>query len=540
MARATSAYDAYLQSRWRPRGRTLALTAVVSTPAWVLLDVLHGQLFSHPVAWQEAAAARLPLLPLPLLGLALLLLAPAWRGLPAAFVALSVCFLLGVEWGFFRLGTALGGLHVAAVLLTALAPPALLPLHRRGRLGLYALVFCGHALLMALLPVGEGGGTLSPGQRLWGVLLLALPGAALVPILDLLFTSHRRGFELRLRMQGALEELEHFRERVGEAAGTLSGSVGALAEGARALAAGSARSEERAHAVAEATGEVARAARALEDRSRGGATLATQTHAQAADVEGLLGSVEEGVQAIGGAVQSAQERFRQLEERARRIGSFVEMVQGIAARTQMLALNAGIEAQRAGAHGKGFGVIAREVRQLAQQSGAGSQEVAQVVEALRREMADAHGAVDQVRERTARFLSVHARSRETLLQVQDSVALTGAAMQDNARDAAGQAAATQHISGDTAQLRALISEQARLAARVDATSAELGAIAFALRALLPRAEGPGALHPLRADTGAAPAVDGPARTASGPAATAASGPAATAASGPAATAASGR
>ncbi|OJH38865.1 methyl-accepting chemotaxis protein [Cystobacter ferrugineus] len=76
----------------------------------------------------------------------------------------------------------------------------------------------------------------------------------------------------------------------------------------------------------------------------------------------------DGLKAIQGQVNEMASRIRALDERARQIGRITESVKSLADRSNMLALNAAIEAVRSGEHGKGFGVVAREIRSLADQS----------------------------------------------------------------------------------------------------------------------------------------------------------------------------
>ena len=76
----------------------------------------------------------------------------------------------------------------------------------------------------------------------------------------------------------------------------------------------------------------------------------------------------DGLKAIQVQVNEMASRIRALDERTRQIGRITESVKSLADRSNMLALNAAIEAVRSGEHGKGFGVVAREIRSLADQS----------------------------------------------------------------------------------------------------------------------------------------------------------------------------
>ena len=475
-----AAYERYLRARLVPRARLLSLNALVAGVLWTLLDVAFVSYAGRSLSLGDSALARAPWLLFPVLGIAAGQLAPRWRYLLPFDVAMSLGYCLASDWVFYRHGLGLSPYHVVMFLGAVMGPMALLPMGRAWRKAAYLVLLVGHMAIDLWVPDGR-----PLGLRLLTTAALVLGFGTAGFILEFNFTSHRRNFELRLRTEASLAALEASRGSVDAAVVTLAGSVARLTSHAGELAEGTAQGRDEAHDIARTASAMAGSAAALRERSRAGATLAEEVRTHAGSADALLGEVEVGVGAIDAAVARSTSHFRQLEARAERISLFVGTVQEIAAQTQMLAVNAGIEAGRAGAQGEGFAVIAREVRQLAAQASTSARDVVSVVQELSAQLSATAASVGEVREHTHRFLSAHGQTRELLQGVSDQVALTGAAMQDNASDAQRQAQAIEDISSATARLSGRVEGQSRLAEQVRATALELEALAQALRELLP-------------------------------------------------------
>ena len=132
--------------------------------------------------------------------------------------------------------------------------------------------------------------------------------------------------------------------------------------------------------VARSAQNAAEAAQRADEQSREGAEV--------------VGSTIGSIRALARDVESASERIRTLEHEAQQIGAVLAVIKGIADQTNLLALNAAIEAARAGEQGRGFAVVADEVRLLAQRTAQSTAEIHTMIEHLQSQSDAAVKAID--------------------------------------------------------------------------------------------------------------------------------------------------
>ncbi len=263
------------------------------------------------------------------------------------------------------------------------------------------------------------------------------------------------------------EALNHTIEKIGAALQSITLGAERLASASEEIsasatqqAAGSDTQKDQTHQVATAMTEMsstvvqisensskaAEAARKASETAREGGKIVEQTLAKMREIANSVGDTARKVEALG--------------KSSNQIGQIIGVIDDIADQTNLLALNAAIEAARAGEQGRGFAVVADEVRKLAERTSKATKEIATMIQSIQQETKSAVVAMESGMKQVEAGVETTTQAGSSLHEIIQSAEQVGDMVTHIATAATEQSSATEEVNASIEQIAKITAETA--------------------------------------------------------------------------------
>jgi methyl-accepting chemotaxis protein len=238
--------------------------------------------------------------------------------------------------------------------------------------------------------------------------------------------------------------------------------------------------------VATAVNQMSGTVQEVANNANDAADAAKQADQTFEDGKQVIDGVIKAIGDLAGEVESTATVIQQLEEESQGIGTVLDVIKGIAEQTNLLALNAAIEAARAGEQGRGFAVVADEVRTLAGRTQNATREIEEMISKLQAGTASAVKVMQNGKEMTQVGVDQAASAGEALKTINEAVAKISGMNVQIAKAATEQNSVTEEINRSIVNINQVAEQSAAGAQQTAAASGDLSKLAGQLKLLVDR------------------------------------------------------
>ena len=318
-----------------------------------------------------------------------------------------------------------------------------------------------------------------------GVLLLLalawLTQNRLKPVGDLVLASNRLGAgDLSIELKGnpnSRNEVDVLSHSLGQAiasirtlignlkrtGGTLHDTAGALSDASGNLQHATARQSEAATSMASSAEQLTVGIQQVADSARHALGQTEEARKVVDESQSTVAEAIDAMEETASAVRRSAEQVSDLGRRSQEIEQALSSIKGIADQTNLLALNAAIEAARAGEAGRGFAVVADEVRKLAEQSGKSAQDISAILSQVQAGVGSVNDTIHQAVTRVSHSVDASRHLAKALGEVSTRSTELGDAIRNIAGVTREQSTAAENIAHEIGQVAAMADQTGQAA-----------------------------------------------------------------------------
>jgi hypothetical protein len=274
--------------------------------------------------------------------------------------------------------------------------------------------------------------------------------------------------------------------QVGQATRSVASASTEIAASAEQMASGMKCQTDQTAQVSAAVEEMSQSVVEVARKSSDAATFAENSGRDATTGGQVVSQTVLEMKGIANQVNDSASVVSSLGRKSEEIGQIISVINDIADQTNLLALNAAIEAARAGEHGRGFAVVADEVRKLAERTTQATEEVSRSIREIQNETGTAVSKMQAGTQKVTAGVQLATSAGDALSKITASSEGLRSMVQSIAAAAEQQSAASEQISRSVAQISAVTRESAEGASQSASAASQLSSQAELLQSLVGR------------------------------------------------------